>query len=255
MSRKYIMLFGDTNSAVRELDDQAAGRLFKAILHYAECHEEVDLPGAEKLVYRLLMAQFARDEEAYRKRSEQNHQQHLSRVSKRQQISADFSTQYTEEDKEEDEEKDKEEYKDKDGARVRETSPSCQTPDYTPEASFSSRGATRPPVFTPPTPDEVRAYCLEAKLSFDADRFCDYNAARGWMQGNRPISDWKAAARLWASRGDLPSVAGGAGRSGKVLEQQQYSQREYTNNYDALDAMMARYMADNPGEFAAPRAP
>ena len=251
MSRKYIMLFGDTNAAVSELDEQAAGRLFKAILHYAERHEEVELSGEERYVYRMLMAQFARDDEAYRKRSEQNRQQHASRVSRRQQVSADFSTQYKEEEKDEDKEEDKEEYKDGSPRGCAASLPARQTPDETPERASSSPSSTRPHPFTPPTPDEVRSYCQEARLSFDADRFCDYNASRGWMQGNRPIADWKAAARLWASRGDLPSVAGG-GRSGKVLEQQQYSQREYTNSYDALDQMMARWAKEQAGEARAP---
>lgn len=234
LSRKYIMLFGDTRAAVDELDDDAAGRLFKAVLHYAERHEEVELSGEERYVYRMLMAQFARDEEAYRKRSEQNRQQHASRVSRRQQVSADFSTQYKEEEKDEDKEEDKEEYK-----------------DGSPRGRLVALPARQTLVFTPPTPDEVRSYCQEARLSFDADRFCDYNASRGWMQGNRPIADWKAAARLWASRGDLPSLGGGA-RGGKVLEQQQYTQREYTNSYDALDRMMAKWAKKEAEEAASP---
>lgn len=234
MSRKYIMLFGDTNAAVSELDDQAAGRLFKAILHYAERHEEVELSGEERYLYRMLMAQFARDDEAYRKRCERSrrHRENLKDLSEssdaftQQSDAVDaFVVQYKDKDQYEDEDKDedKEEYK-----------------DGSPRGRLVALPARQTPVFTPPTPDEVRSYCQEARLSFDADRFCDYNASRGWMQGNRPIADWKAAARLWASRGDLPSVAGGS-RSGKVLEQQQYSQREYTNSYDALDRMMARW--------------
>lgn len=118
----------------------------------------------------------------------------------------------------------------------------------TASASCPPANPTRPGGFTPPTPEEVRSYALEAHLSFDAARFCDYNASRGWMQGNRPITDWKAAARLWASRGDLPSVGPSPPRSGKVLEHQQYSQREYTNSLDALDRMMERYYAEHPEE-------
>lgn len=259
MSRKYIMLFGDTRSAVDELDDAAAGRLLKAVLQYADRHEEVDLPGAERLVYRLLLNQFARDEEAYRKRCDYNRryresQKEEKRTEKNEEEKR--SIQYKDEYEDKDEDKDKEEYKDKDGSAhaCQSVLPVRHTPDDTPDA-FASRSSTQPPVFTPPTPDEVRSYALEANLSFDADRFCDYNAARGWMQGNRPISDWKAAARLWASRGDLPSVGSGAPRGGKVLEQQQYSQREYTNSYDALDAMMARWAKENPDEAGRPRAP
>ena len=253
LSRKYIMLFGDTRSAVDELEDAAAGRLLKAILQYADDQSETALSGEERFVYRMLLAQFARDDEAYRKRSERSrrHRENVNALSEssdafaRQSDAVDaFDMQYKDKEEDEDKEKDKEEYKDKDRGA---SSPARQTPDYTPETVSSPTGSTRPSVFTPPTPDQVRSYCLEANLSFDAARFCDYNAARGWMQGNRPITDWKAAARLWASRGDLPSVSGG-GRGGKVLEQQQYSQREYTNSYDALDRMMARWANEQAGD-------
>lgn len=54
--------------------------------------------------------------------------------------------------------------------------------------------------FTPPTPAEVRAYCLQNGIQVDEYRFCDYNTARGWMIGNQPMKDWQAAVRTWVSR-------------------------------------------------------
>ena len=101
-----------------------------------------------------------------------------------------------------------------------------------------------PSAFVPPTPEEVRAYCLKAGISFDAARFCDYNAARGWLVGNRPMTDWRAAARVWASRGDLPSVSGTSSPTGKLLSHQKYQQRTYTNNFNALDQMMEQFFRE-----------
>lgn len=61
--------------------------------------------------------------------------------------------------------------------------------------------ADKPPKrsrFTPPTVDEVRDYCTERRNGIDPERFVDYYAAVGWVQGKgKPLRDWKAAVRNW----------------------------------------------------------
>lgn len=54
--------------------------------------------------------------------------------------------------------------------------------------------------FTPPTPEEVRAYAEESGLDINADDFCDYWESVGWMRGKSKMKDWKATARQWARR-------------------------------------------------------
>lgn len=57
--------------------------------------------------------------------------------------------------------------------------------------------------FTPPTVEEVRAYCCERKNSISPERFFDFYSANGWVQGKgKPIKDWKAAVRTWERRDD-----------------------------------------------------
>ena len=51
--------------------------------------------------------------------------------------------------------------------------------------------------FTPPTLDEVRAYCQERHNSVDPDQFIDFYISKGWMVGKNPMKDWKAAVRTW----------------------------------------------------------
>lgn len=60
--------------------------------------------------------------------------------------------------------------------------------------------------FTPPTVEEVRAYCKERKNGIKAERFVSYYECRLWMLGNGvPVTDWKAAVRAWESNGmDTP---------------------------------------------------
>lgn len=52
--------------------------------------------------------------------------------------------------------------------------------------------------FTPPTLEEVRAYCAERHNTVDPQRFIDYYTANGWVQGKgKPVKDWKACVRTW----------------------------------------------------------
>lgn len=51
--------------------------------------------------------------------------------------------------------------------------------------------------FSPPTADEVRAYCAERKNNVDPDRFVDFYGSKGWMVGKSPMRDWRAAVRTW----------------------------------------------------------
>ena len=64
-------------------------------------------------------------------------------------------------------------------------------------------GADRPPRprFSPPTVDEVRAYCDERQNGVDADCFVDFYTANGWKQARgKSIVDWRAAVRTWERR-------------------------------------------------------
>ena len=55
--------------------------------------------------------------------------------------------------------------------------------------------------FTPPTLDEVAAYCNERHNSISPAAFVDYYEARGWKYGTgKPMADWKAAIRTWERR-------------------------------------------------------
>ncbi len=52
--------------------------------------------------------------------------------------------------------------------------------------------------FSPPTLEEVRAYCQERKNNIDPERFIDFYTCNGWMAGKNKMKDWKAAIRNWA---------------------------------------------------------
>lgn len=56
--------------------------------------------------------------------------------------------------------------------------------------------------FTPPSREEVQAYCLERKNNVDAERFIDHYTSNGWMVGKNKMKDWKASVRTWERNGN-----------------------------------------------------
>lgn len=52
-------------------------------------------------------------------------------------------------------------------------------------------------IFTPPTVDEVKAYCIERGNTIDPESFIDFYESKGWMVGRNKMKDWKAAIRTW----------------------------------------------------------
>ena len=55
--------------------------------------------------------------------------------------------------------------------------------------------------FSPPTIEEVKAYCLERNNNVDAERFIDFYTSNGWQVGKNKMKDWKAAVRTWERNG------------------------------------------------------
>ena len=64
-----------------------------------------------------------------------------------------------------------------------------------PNPNPNTRGSAKR--FTPPTVDEVKAYCQERNNNVDAERFIDYYSSKGWIVGKSPMKDWKATVRNW----------------------------------------------------------
>lgn len=54
--------------------------------------------------------------------------------------------------------------------------------------------------FKTPTPDQVKAYCLERNNGVDFDKWFNFYSAKGWMVGKNKMKDWKAAVRTWEEK-------------------------------------------------------
>lgn len=67
------------------------------------------------------------------------------------------------------------------------------------EKSKSEKGKAKR--FTPPTLEEVAAYCNERGNNIDPQHFIDYYTSNGWLVGKNKMKDWRAAVRTWERNG------------------------------------------------------
>ena len=93
---------------------------------------------------------------------------------------------------------------------VKMTPPQCQN-DTTPGVKMTPHNIVEDNIkdniemsnrkrFTPPTVEEVAAYCGERNNRIDPQTFVDFYASKGWVVGKSKMKDWKAAIRTWEKR-------------------------------------------------------
>lgn len=80
--------------------------------------------------------------------------------------------------------------------------------------------------FSPPTAEEVKAYCEEKGYKVDSDRFVDFYASKDWMVGRNKMKDWRAAVRNWA-RKDSTGCAVHPTQQSKESKFRNFEEREY----------------------------
>jgi hypothetical protein len=65
------------------------------------------------------------------------------------------------------------------------------------QVNNKNNGKKKQARFTPPTLEQVQAYCLERNNYVNPQGFIDYYESNGWMRGKNKIKDWKACVRTW----------------------------------------------------------
>ena len=169
---KYLKVFTDFAEAMSTIGDAEKGRLFMAMLKYAETSELPDLRGNERFVWPTAKLHIDRAMKENMRLTENGKMGGRPKAT----ITNDNQRKPTESQKDKDKDKDN------------------NTPPYNP-----------PKRFAPPTTDEVRAYCSERGSRVDAQTFVDFYASKGWKVGNQPMKDWQAAVRTWEKREDKPA--------------------------------------------------
>ena len=181
---------------LEKLSDQEVGRLVRALSKYHATGETQELKGRECGYYDFIKADIDEIEQAYKKKCQNM---------KREQLPA--------------------------------TDPNCtQLPATADNKNINININKKDNVkennltvvkekrqrFSPPTVDEVKAYCRERQNKVDPQRFVDFYAAKGWKVGNTPMKDWKAAVRTWEQRdGNITPL--------KRVTAQRYEQRDYSD--------------------------
>ena len=117
MPMTYIKVFVDWRRAIEPLSDAARGRLFTALLDYAETGKVPKMAGNERILFPVLRAQLDRDAASYGVRCEacRANGAYGGRPRKNPENQVGFSETKKTQDK--DKEKDKEKEKDKDSSR------------------------------------------------------------------------------------------------------------------------------------------
>lgn len=198
---EYLKVWTSFRELLEPLTDAERGRLFVAMLEYAESGTEPQLSGNERYVWPSARQSInnTRDKSEQMKANGSKQKQTGANESKAEQTEANANSLF---------DKDKDKEKDKDNLLK-------ETP--------LKGGKEKRERFSPPSVDEVRAYCAERKNSVDAQRFVDFYASKGWKVGQNPMKDWKAAVRTWEQRDEYQLQA-----PRKQVSAQQYEQRTYT---------------------------
>lgn len=169
---KYLKVFTDFATAIEPLSDAEKGRLFTAMLEYAETGTEPRFSGNERFLWPTAKSHIDREAAFCEKQRTNAAKAKLSQTKPNEAKPSQTSQK----------DKDKE-YK-----------------EILPIGSTKKAAAA----FRAPTVEEVKAYCLERKNAVDPVRFVDYYTANGWRVGRNPMKDWRATVRTW-EREDRPS--------------------------------------------------
>lgn len=165
---------------IKKMNVTQKAELLESIFSY-QCGEEYEIQdNAVDIIFCLIKEQFDKDNDKYEEISEirANARRKKTNDNKCKQMETSVP------DKELDKDKDKELDKDKDKDK-----------EYPTDTNKEKRKR-----FTPPTVEEVRAYCQERNCNVDPNSFVDFYTSKGWKVGSASMKDWKAAVRTWEKR-------------------------------------------------------
>lgn len=190
--KNSFIFHNDYQTQLMLMSDEDAGALIKALVQYSCTRERPKLGGVVEMAFSFMAAQMDRESAAYIARCGKNSENGAKGGRpKKQTVSEDSEKNQTVFEKTQKSEwflekpkkadKDKEEDNDKDKDSV----------------ESKTRASARS--HTPPSLDDVKAYCKERGGKVDAERWYDFYASKGWMIGKNKMKDWRAAVRRWES--------------------------------------------------------
>lgn len=186
-----FVLYHDIRGPLELLDDEQRGKLFMAILDYSENGEVPAFTGMLQMAFAFIRTAIDRDASAWEmKRANRREAGRKGGLAK--QANATNARQSN-----------------SSVANLAVPVP-APVPAPVPVNGRVENKADKPPRatrFTPPSVEEVAAYCKERGNQVEAQHFVDFYTSKGWKVGNQPMKDWKAAVRTWERRdGKKPDI-------------------------------------------------
>ena len=188
MDKESFVLYTRYNKHIQKLSMEQRGVLFTAIMEYMSGNEIPEMDIATDMIFGIIIEDIEicnqKWEATRRARSEAG----KASANKRQQTSTKVNKE--------------------------EQTPTNPTVNVNVNDNVSPYGDkeknNKKKIFKPPTPDEVRVYCMERGNTVDPNRFCDFYQSKDWMVGKTKMKDWRAAVRNWERNvASKSTVAGG----------------------------------------------
>lgn len=227
---------------IAKLSDQEVGRLFRALMKYHATGETEELAGREGVAFDFIKGDIDSAEESYAQKCKQLRENRLGSL--RQKLTDDNRSQETRTDDINCPQMLSDDNRSQQMSLENDNCPQnkLNINNIQKETSLKrgkEKALTR---FSPPSVDEVRAYCLERGNSVDPEQFIDFYASKGWKVGDQPMKDWRACVRTWEKR-----ESNGARQRAPLLPAQQYEQRSYANGAESVEDVYRRLQAQAEG--------
>ena len=218
---EYLKVWTSFRQVIALLGDAEKGRLFDAMLLYAETGEEPqELKGNERFLWnaaKLDIDRMAQKCETLK----QNGSKGGRPKTKENQIEPNETKENQIEPNE--------------SHNIKKSNVKKNNIKESPIKGDKEKAQTR---FSPPTVEEVAEYCRDRGNSVNPERFVDFYASKGWKVGDQPMKDWKACVRTWEQldKGNTGSNV----RQMPTVPAQNYEQRSYSEQSESLEDLMRR---------------
>lgn len=171
--KSSFVLYHDIRGPLELLTDEQRGQLFLAILDYSEFGVLPKFSGSLQMAFAFIKTSVDRDAEAWETKREKR--RNAGSMGGKQRVANQANATFAK--------------------QIKQNQANQAVPAPVPvpvpvpnRADKESRADTPPraPRFSPPTVEEVTAYCLERRNDVDPARFVDFYTSKGWKIGKQP---------------------------------------------------------------------
>lgn len=192
-AKSSFVLYHDIRAPLELLSDEERGKLFLALLDYSEYGAVPAFNGALQMAFAFIRTALDRDADAWEAKREKRRE--AGSIGGKQRVANQANATFA-----------------KQNQANQAVPVPVPVPAPVPVRESKASKPPRAPRFTPPSVEEVKAYCQERRNGVDAQRFVDFYEANGWTQGRgKTIKDWRAAVRTW-ERGENNGSAADHGK-------------------------------------------